>query len=215
MRTTLRFLVCLSLVLLAGVASALGYRLVRADVRASLYEERIAQLAADFDGLREHYNAAVRKTAITELYVNRGTLCVRVRTAEGVVRTIDTPFDPTGEVYVDYVVQGGRVWIRRVFDERTAPADAVVIDPAIDGVDWADPNAKVGKAVYRALDEGRWIVTVTGDGALGLARAGDESERSELTQAPEVRDFEELDRQVDRELRQTTLRDIWVALVGE
>jgi hypothetical protein len=219
MSTTLRFvvrsLVCVSIVALAAVVVALGYRLVRADVTVALYEERLSEVASDYEDLRATYNDAVRRTAITELHVNDGALCVRVRTVEGVQRTIDTPFDPSGEIYVDYVVKDGRVWIRRVFDESTPPSQALVIDPVFADVDWDDASARLGKAVYRSLSEGRWVITVTGDGSLGLVKADDPSLRTDLVAAPEVREFDELEEEVDARVRDAGPADLWRALIGD
>lgn len=214
MRTLSRTLIAVSLLTLAGLALAIGYRAVRADVRASLYEERLQALSEDYESLRSTYNTAVRRTAITELHVASGTLCVRVRDAEGVQKTIETPFDPTGEVYVDYVVHNGRVWVRRVFDEHTAPSEAMVIDPVFADVDWDDERSKLGKAVYRALSEGRWVITVTGDGSLGLVKSEEDDPAPDLIAAPEVRDFDEIDHEVDATIRDATPGDLWRALVG-
>jgi hypothetical protein len=96
---------------------------------------------------------------------------VAIRDASGAVRTIETPFDPSREIYVDFVVLDGRLWIRRVFDDRTPPEQGVLIDPALAEIDWSEDEAAHGKATYRALGPGRWIVSVTGDGSLGLARS--------------------------------------------
>ncbi|GAB4549398.1 MAG: hypothetical protein Tsb0013_10620 [Phycisphaerales bacterium] len=214
MKTIHRTLLILALLLIAGVSVALGWRFVAADARLNAYKREFEQLSAEHDALREQYNNAVRETAITELHVNKGVLCVRVRTVEGVQRTIDTPFDPTGEVYIDYVIRDGRVWIRRIFDAKTPPAQAMVIDPDFTDVDWDDERSRVGKAVYRSLSEGRWVVTVTGDGSLGLAKASDAAGRADLVRAPEVRDYDEIEARVDREVQQLTAGDIWRSLLG-
>ncbi|MEC9373315.1 MAG: hypothetical protein VYC34_05695 [Planctomycetota bacterium] len=154
--------------------------------------ERMAEMRVEYETLREHYNEAVRRTAVTELLVENGELSVRVVNAEGVERIIDTPFDPTGEVYVDYVVLNGRLWIRRVFDAYTPPAEGMIIDPAMASVDWRpEADMRVGKAVYRSLSDGRWVVTVTGDGSLGLARCtGDRL--YDLSAPPKVGRYEEV-----------------------
>src|SRR5690554_4211377 len=55
-------------------------------------------LRQSYEQLRQTYNEAVAKTAVTELVVEDGTLCVTIRTAEGVDRTIPTPFDPSKEI---------------------------------------------------------------------------------------------------------------------
>ena len=141
-----------------------GYGMIRSNLAADVYRDRLAALSERHASLARTYNRAVRRTAVTEIIVTEpqdgaeaanadadpdagGSVSVRVRTAAGPVREIDTPFSPDGELYVDYVVLDGRLWIRRVFDERTPPRDGVVIDPIADGVDWSDPRARVGKAV--------------------------------------------------------------------
>ena len=48
---------------------------------------------------------------------------------------------------------------------------------------------KSGQAAYRQLSDGRWIITVSGDGALALGKVGDEVQ-VELIRAPEVSEFD-------------------------
>ncbi len=191
----IRYVTAASLLVLATIGAWLGYSLVRSDVESRIYQARLRDLASENAQLIERYNEAVRQTAVTELDVHDGALSVRIRDAQGQEQILPTPYDPRGEIYVDYVVLNGRLWIRRIFDENTAPSKALVIDPALAGVDWSDSSFVVGKAVYRALGEGRWVVTVTGDGSLGLARC--DGERSyELEPAPQVRDFETIEREI-------------------
>ncbi len=159
---------------LAALGVFLGYRVMRAQVAEGVYRERLATIAQDYESLRGRYNDAVTRTAVTELIVKDHVLSVRVRTAEGVIADIPTPFDPRGEVYVDYVLIDQRLWIRRVFDARTPPERGVLIDPRLADVNWGDAAVGHGKAVYRALGEGRWIIAVSGDGALTIARARDD-----------------------------------------
>lgn len=181
-----KILTTTAVVLLTGGGFLIAHRYIRADVASAVYRERLAALAGDYETLRDRYNEAVKKTAVTELVVKDDALRVRVRTHDGVVSDIPTPFDPRGEVYVDYVVVDGRLWIRRVFDDRTAPGSALVIDPALASIDWN--RAAHGKAVYRRLCEGRWVVTVSGDGALSLART---DEPPDLKSAPEIKEYDE------------------------
>lgn len=152
---------------------------------------RYDELQQNHEQLRQTYNEAVAKTAVTELVVEEGTLCVNIRTAEGVDRSIPTPFNPAREIYVDYVVLDGRLWIRRVFDQDTPPGKGLVIDPQRADVDWNDPKLTYGNAVYRSLTEGRWIVTVTGDGSLGLVKT--EKEATPLSPPPPVRDYPQVE----------------------
>jgi hypothetical protein len=192
----------------------LGYQAVRGDVAASIYRDRLVELSAEYQQLRDRYNRAINRTAVTELVVARGALSARIRTADGVTRTFQTPFDPSGEIYVDYVVLDGRVWIRRIFDAQTAPSQGMIIDPALANVDWAteDPvgTLRVGKAVYRSLSDGRWIVTVAGNGSLGLERAGDAD--VDLVTAPVVDEFEPTVTTADAAVDSITLGDVWESL---
>ncbi len=195
------------IVVIGGIGALLGYRGVKSDVEAEIYKERLAEVVAEYEGLRETFNNVVRRTAVTELVVVGGEMTVRVRTAQGVVEEVETRLDPRSEVYVDFAVVDGRALIRRVFDEHTPPSSGVVIDGALEFIDWdTDPDG-YGQAVYRSLGEGRWIVTVTGSGALGLKRVGDADE-VELVHAPGVRDFGEIERGVDAEVQQVGVVDV-------
>lgn len=202
--------VALTSTLVAG-GGYVGYQAVRADIEATTYRERLAQMVDEYEDLRAEFNTAVRKTAVTELLVEGEDLAIVVRRPDGTLERVDTELDPRGEVYVDYVVIGGRLLIRRVFDSWTAPADGVVLEPGLVEVDWEDPRAEHGKAVYRALADGRWIVSVTGSGALGLVRLGDvdTTAPSDLVHAPEVADFSELVEETDVELEEVGVGDVW------
>lgn len=208
-----------ALAVLVIVAGALGVRLVKKDVAAEVYRDRLASMASEYDALRDRYNDIVRRTAVTELLVEDDTLSVRVRTAEGIEKVIPTPFDPDGEIYVDYVVVDGRLWIRRVFDARTPPSQGVVIDPALASIDWSGESsisgagAVLGKAVYRRLEEGRWVVTVTGDGSLGLARC-DGTTEYEIVGPPPVREYERIEGSVEDALRAVTIREALERVAG-
>ena len=178
-------------VVLLGVIVTAAYRLGSSKVELDIYRDRLASLSSDYESLRAMYNQAVRKTAVTELTVQGGRLSVAVRTIEGVQRTFETPFDPGHEIYCDYVLLDGRMWIRRVYDAQTPPREGLVIDEDLAKVDWTDPAARHGNAVYRSLSEGRWIVTLTGDGSLGLAKV-DADAVVTLSGPPPVRDYQEM-----------------------
>jgi len=178
---------------LSGLA---GYQLLRTGLAADVYRARLEETVRDYETLRGQYNQAVRRTAITELVVEDGKLAVAIRDAGGAIRTIETPFDPSREIYVDFVVLDGRLWIRRVFDDRTPPEQGVLVDPALAEIDWSEDEAAHGKATYRALGPGRWIVSVTGDGSLGLARSRDDAP-SELAPPPPVRDYPPIDGELE------------------
>jgi len=156
-------------------------------------EREVRAAREEYAQLEDEYNAAVKRTAVTELLVEDGKLSVLVRTVQGVEKCIPTPFDPSREIYVDFVVLDGRLWVRRIFDDRTPPQDALVIEPMIKDIDWTQHASEVGKAVYRSLDEGRWVITVTGSGSLGLARV-EQDEVIELRTTPAVKQFDEAQR---------------------
>lgn len=195
--------------LLITIAVVVGYRLTESRIAVGVYRDRLVSISKDYEHLRGQYNLAVRRTAVTELLVSADGrhLSVNIRTIDGQSRAIDTPFDPSREIYCDYVLIDGRLWIRRVYDDRTPPRDGLLIDPTLADIDWLNPAARYGKAVYRALGPGRWIVTVTGDGSLGLSRqTGDEP--ATLSPPPPVRDFAELEKQIDRRLDEITTSDV-------
>ncbi len=203
-----RLLTTAALVVISGVAAAFGYRLLRADAVEDIYRERLRELADSHADLAKRYNSAVRQTAVTELLVSDdGELAVRVKNSDGALRTIPTPFDPTSEIYVDYAVKDGRLWIRRVFDQNTPPAFAVQVNPAIADLDWSDESLRFGKAVYRGgLTPGVWTVSVTGSGALGLAKSEDSTD---LAEAPAVADFEEVEVELEREIDGVGFGEVW------
>jgi hypothetical protein len=205
-----RAFLSLGLVLVLGVAAYTGYRLLRSAIQVDVYRTRLVELRRDYAGLKDQYNEAVRRTAVTELQVQDGKLTVSIRTAAGEIETLETPFDPTLEIYVDYVVVDGRLWIRRVFDEKTPPGEGLLVDPKWMDVDWDAAGASHGKATYRQLGDGRWVVTVTGDGSLGLARP--ERATVELSPPPPIREFEPIDREIDENIRQLTVTEIAQAL---
>ena len=189
--------VLLTTILLAAsaVGGFGGYQLLRSGIEAEVYRSRLEEVTGDYEELRSRFNEAVKRTAVTELVVEDGRLRVAIRNATGEIESFDTPYDPSQEIYVDYVVLDGRLWIRRIFDESTPPEHGLVIDPGLADVDWgADPEGH-GKAAYRELAEGRWVVSVTGDGSLGLARA-ENGARAELAPAPPVRSYEPVDSEV-------------------
>jgi len=196
-----------TLVVVLGVTTVAAYRVLESQIAGDIYRERLAELELDYSLLRRQYNQVVRKTAVTELWVQDGLLSVTVRTADGATQTLPTPFDPAKEIYVDYVVLDGRLWIRRVFDQATPPDAGMLIDPALSDVDWEADGASMGKAAYRELDEGRWVVTVTGDGSLGLAPSS-EDEARELSAPPIIRDYAPVNEQVEAALRELGAAEI-------
>ena len=187
------------LVLLVVAAAFGAYRLLEASLEAQVYRERLVEMSRDYEALRDQYNQAVRRTAVTELVVDDGVLTVVIRTAAGEIQSLVTPFDPRREIYVDYVVLDGRLWIRRLFDDATAPDDGMLVDPQLVDIDWASDQAGLGKAAYRSLEPGRWVVDVTGDGSLGLSRRSQDS-MVDLASPPPVRHYEPVEQEVAERL---------------
>ncbi len=198
---------------ISGLTAMVIYQRLEGGIAAEIYRDRLKALSHSYEHLRQTHNQAVKRTAVTELMVSGGRLSVVIKTADGMRQVIDTPFDPYSEVFVDYVVIEGRLWIRRLFDARTQPTDALVLDPLLGEVDWDAPETVYGKAVYRRLGEGRWVVTVTGSGSLGLARRPDQGEPIELTPAPAVQDYPQLQRQIDRQIDQIGIGQVLGKLI--
>ncbi|QKK07168.1 MAG: hypothetical protein HND58_02670 [Planctomycetota bacterium] len=203
-------------IMLAVIAAAgiLGYQYIRAGAAADIYRTRLATLADEYEGLRTTYNEAVRKSAVTELQVEDGKLSVLVVSETGILRRIETPYDPAGEVYVDYIVRDSRLWIRRVFDANAPPSQGVVIDPGIGPVLWGegDGQARMGKAVYRQLGEGRWVISVTGSGALGLVQVA-ETAKVQLTPSPKIADFATVTVEADRDVESIGMAEVWDRII--
>lgn len=185
------------LLLLAGGGS---YFALKSHMASEIYRDRLEELGRDYENLAREYQDAVRKSAVTELRVQEGSLSVLVRAADGVLEEIETPYDPSREIYIDYVLLNGRLWIRRIFDHDTPPSQGLVIDPRRVDVNWhAQKDEAHGKAVYRQLSTGRWAVTVTGSGALGLTKVSDDTSIT-LISPPEIRDFSELEEAIRQDL---------------
>lgn len=209
----IRMITTASLVTVTAAGVFFGYRFVRADLASDVYRERLTELSGAYQDLAQEYNRAVSRTAVAELVVEDGALSVRIRTDAGVIEEIPTSFDPAGEIYVDYAVVDGRLWIRRVFDELTAPRDGLVLDPVMGDVDWEGEGAAYGKAVYRSLSEGRWVVSVTGSGALGLVRAGTGTPGL-LARAPAIEDFETIADDADARVTEIGAGEVLGRLLG-
>lgn len=205
----------IELVLLLGLVSSILVALTayaRARVGAQVYAKRLEALVADYERLREEYNKAIKRTAVTELRVKGTNVTVAVRTADGTIREFPTSCRPENEVYVDYVVIDGRLWIRRVFDSTTPPEAGTIVDPALAGIDWNATNVAVGKAVYRRLAEGRWMVTVSGNGSLELERVSDHAE-VHLSPPPPVLKFETIANEVRTKQTELTWLDLLRAVI--
>jgi hypothetical protein len=191
-------------------AATLAYFMVRANITESVYRQRLEEVAARYENLREQYNDAVRRTAVTELVVTNRRLSVRIRNAAGIIEDIPTDYDPRSEIFVDYAIVDGRLWIRRVFDALTPPSKGLLIDPQLAGINWDAENTDFGKAVYRSLGEGRWVITASGDGSLALRPA--EDDLVTLETPPTLGSFEEMNEQLEGEIANISPADIWYAL---
>lgn len=165
-------------IFLAGAGLALaavaGWEIYRRDNAVQAAEARAASLARQLAEVREERQRLLARTGITLIEVDDDMVRLLVARADGSLQVIPTPYSPDGEIFVDYVVHQGRVLIRRVFDESTSPREAVVVDPALVEINWEalDPRSH-GRTVYRQLAPGRWMISISGAGALGLERLDD------------------------------------------
>ncbi|BAM02718.1 hypothetical protein [Phycisphaera mikurensis] len=211
-RALTALLVLVSAACLAG-AAGLGYLLLRDRIASGIYRERLVAVTAEYNQLAADYNLAVTRAAVTELLVEGGAVAVQVRSPSGPLRRIQTPYSADSEIFLDYVVLDGKLWIRRVFDDRTAPREGIVIDPALAEIDWDAEQADHGKVAYRSLADGRWVVSVSGDGSVGLKKAADD-EPADLVSAPEVKDFDPLV-EAEKQVEAITWRDVLAGVAGE
>ncbi len=198
----------------ATVVGFVGLRFARADAANAVYQSRLRDLSGEYETLRAQYNQAVRQTAVTELVVKDRSVTVQVRTIEGAVETIAVDADADKEIYVDFALIEGRLWIRRVFDADTPPSQATLINPKLAEIDWNAQGALVGQAVYRHLGEGRWVVHAGGDGALKLTKVDDDALIS-LAPPPEIKSYDEIQTQVDEEIDKVSWRDVFAAVLGD
>ncbi len=196
-------------VLFAGLA---GYQWAKAGVARDIYADRLSALQTDYADLAERYNQAVTPRPVTELLVEDQTVCVVVRMGDGEIRRFPTPFNAwENELFVDYALIDGRLLIRRVFDQHTAPgsADAVVIDPGLVEVDWDMPGALHGQAIYRnRMADGRWIISATQNGALGLTPIDADADVT-LTTRPRIEQFDPVDEQAHAAADAIGVGDVW------
>ncbi len=193
--------------LLAGLMVC-GFFWLREEVTSRIYRQKLETLAGEYAALAEQYNYAVRQSAITELEVTESSITVLIRTIDGQVRRVPTPYLPDREIFIDYLVGQGRIWIRRIFDQQTAPEDALVIDPIWEVVDWQDASLQYGKVIYRSLSPGIWSIQVSGNGSLSLEEV--EASRPEALAADlQLRSFEEIRLSMDEEAKSITLQDMW------
>ncbi len=193
--------------LLTAATVVCGFFWLKEEVTSQIYRQKLETLAIEYADLAEQYNHAVRQSAVTELEVTDDSVTVLVRTIDGSIRRIDTSFNPQKEIFIDYIVGNGRIWIRRLFDQSTPPEAGLVIDPIWEKVDWKDAELKYGKVIYRSLEPGIWSIQVSGNGSLSLEPSTG-SHPDELAFAPTIRSYEEIQLSLDQEVKSISWRDI-------
>ncbi|MFK7790124.1 MAG: hypothetical protein AB8C95_11615 [Phycisphaeraceae bacterium] len=197
------------------IASVAGYQWAKANVAQDIYRDRLTSLQADYQDLAEQYNQAITPRPVTELFVEDGKVCVIVRKGDGELVRVPTPFNGwENDVYVDYVLADGRLLIRRVFEIKDGQdtSKPVQVDSDLVDVQWGEA-VPFGKAIYRSkMEDGRWVVSVTGDGSLTLKRVGDEVEVNLATQ-PRVEKFSPVDQRADEAVEQIGVGDVWKHLM--
>ncbi|HSH09157.1 MAG TPA: hypothetical protein VK995_02130 [Oceanipulchritudo sp.] len=194
--------------LLTACVVVCGYFWLREEVTSRIYRNKLEIMAGEYAALADQYNHAVRQSAITELEVTESSVNVLIRTFDGQIQRVETPFDPKREIFVDYLVGDGRIWIRRIFDQATPPENALVIDPVWEVVDWKRGGLNYGKIIYRSLEPGIWSIQVSGNGALTLEPV-EASRADQLQASPQIRSYEEIKIQLDREVQAIGLKDLW------
>ncbi len=185
-----------------------GFFWLKEEVTSRIYRNKLEVLAGEYAALADQYNHAVRQSAITELEVTADSVAVLIRTIDGEVRRVPTPFNPRKEIFVDYLIGNGRIWIRRIFDQATPPEQALVVDPLWDSVDWKKAGLSYGKIIYRSLDPGLWSIQVSGNGALTLEPVA-ASTVTRLVASPEVRSYEEIQLELDQSVKDIQFKDMW------
>lgn len=212
----LRRLNQLGYALVTLLAIWLLYRFTKSQVEADLYKDKLTSLRADYESLRTDFNKAVKKTAVTELMVEGdGSIHVVFVNLDGSECTVATPFKMGSEIYVDFIVVDGRLMLRRVFDENTRPKEALLIDPALQKVDWQSGKAQRGSAIYAQLNkQGRWVVSVTGNGSLEIVHRAPAAQRNPLIAAPAVKEFPQIDKELNEKFDEIGFGDVFDALFG-
>jgi len=194
--------------LLTTLLVVCGFFWLREEVTSRIYRNKLETLAGEYAALADQYNHAVRQSALTELEVTTDSVTVLIRTIDGQIRRIPTPFDPRREIFVDYLVGNGRIWIRRIFDQATPPEKALVVDPVWEAVDWKKAGLNYGKIIYRSLQPGLWSIQVSGNGALTLEPVA-ETRVEQLVASPEIQTYEEIQIKLDQEVKDIRFRDLW------
>ncbi|MEX2213962.1 MAG: hypothetical protein WD768_07530 [Phycisphaeraceae bacterium] len=214
----IRRLGTVAFILLVVGALLLGYWVIHGHLASQVLRDRIETLAKDYESLRNNFNEAVKKTVVTEFLVQEdGTICVVFVSADGSEQTRPTPYKRGAEVYADYIIkQDGRLLLRRVYDQLTAPIKGVSINTEYQTIEnWKEKEVIGGIAASGQLNEvGRWVVKVSGQGAMLLTKADDKEPRVPLLVAPTVKDYSQVTQEVDASIGNIGPGDVFKALVG-
>lgn len=182
-----------------GAGIAIGLQSMRHELTARLYKKQLEQLADDYTQLLDQYNQVVTQQAVTQLVVQDGVLSLSRRNAHGQIESIPVEANLDKPIYVDFIIQNDRLWIRSIYDASQPPEEALVIDPKVWGIDWDAASTQYGLVAYSRLTEGRWVVTASQNAGLHLRRVED-GEEIELVPAPPIHSFEAIDRNVQAEI---------------
>lgn len=199
------------IIALIGLLMYGAYRIARTHVAEDVYRARLIEqneqlkqlrdqyvnLRKGYGDMRDNYNSAVKKTAVTELVVYEdSSVCVAFIASDGTEKTVPTPFKMGSEVFCDFIVTDGQTFFRRIYDEHTAPKDAMVIDVQKQAFSFGSDEEWKGQVAYAKLNEpGRWTVTLTQGGALAIAKKPEGTPTTILRQPPPVKDFPTIDKE--------------------
>lgn len=211
----LRRLGLLCFIIITFLSLLLGYKFARTSIAADYYRDRLREELAKAEAMRQTFNEVVKKTVITELLVNEDdSVCVVFVAADNTERVVNTPFKKGAEMNVDFIRrEDGRLFLRRIYDENTKPKEALFIDPDLQTVDWKP--ATRGNTTYTQLNQtGRWIVTVSGGGALELTKADDKIKREPLKPLPTIKEYAVIEKEISAKVEEIGFTDVMQALFG-
>ena len=200
-----------------ALAVLLGYNFVRSNIAADFYRDRLREEVKKHEALRQTFNEVVRKTVVTELVVNDDdSVCVVFIDGNNQEKVVPTKFKKGAVVYVDFMVNDGKLFLRRLFDHKTAPADGLVIDPLAQTVNEDESEREeFGSAPYARLNQkGRWVVNATQNGALELKKADDSAPRRPIVRDLPVRDYKEIEKEINTQVDEIGPKDVWQSLIG-
>lgn len=209
-RTLQLLLLAALLAAIGALAGSLAWQWGKAAVMRDAYRARLSDLEARHNALVADYNQAVARTAVCEVRQAGGKLSVVVRTCDGRTEEFPLAFDPTREIHFDFVCLDGRLLMRRVYDDQTAPQNGVLIQSSLAQVDWSGHGDDHGLVLYRPVPEGRYALKVSGNGALTLEQL-DAAEINRLEHAPLLRRYEQVAPMHEAD-RQPSAGEIWRGL---